>query len=598
MGAARASARFHPRKASRIAAMPRSLLASDVLYRSLTLPAAIVLLACTPAKAPPIPSEPNFPQFVDAHFASLLSYKPTRATYHGLHQHDAVLEDLSRPRIESRIAELKKELETIARLDRTKLSFDDGIDLEAIETDTRAELYDLDVLRTWERNPMMYAGLPGRSIDGLMKRNFAPATERVRSMTGRLRAVPALYVAARANLTRRPAREHTELAIRMAKGSAKFLEKQIVEWARKELSAEPPQELLTAVTAAAAAARDFATWLETELLPKSTGAYALGKEQFLTKLKYEEMIDLPLEQLLARGQKQLEKDYNDFVATAAKIDPKKSPAEVMKAVSDDHPKEDELIAFVAGSLEDARKFLIDKQLATVPSEVRPTVAETPGFARAATFASMDTPGAFESVASEAFYYVTPVEKEWDEKHKEEHLRMFNRWVTPIINVHEAFPGHYLQFLYRKGLPTKTRKLVGASSNGEGWAHYTEQMVVDEGFGGGDPRMRLAQLQEALVRDCRYVAGIQLHTAGWTVEQATKLFEERSFSETANAREEARRGTYNPTYLYYTYGKLEIQALAAEYKAKKGGTLRDFHDAFVRQGVLPIPLVKKILFRTA
>jgi uncharacterized protein (DUF885 family) len=559
--------------------------------------ASVVLFACTPAKSPAQPA-PGFAQYVDAHFAALLSFKPTRATYVGIHEHDARIEDLSRARIEARIAELKKELETIARFDRKALSFDDGIDLAAIESDVHGELYELETVRTWEKNPMTYAGLPGRSIDSIMKRNFAPGPERVKSVTGRLRGIPALYVAARANLTKAPAREHSELALRMAKGSAKFLEKQVVEWARTASGGEPPKNFLDADAEAATAARDFATWLETELLPKSNGAYALGKEQFLTKLHYEEMIELPLDELLARGQKQLDKDYNDFVATAAKIDPKKTPAEVMKAVSDDHPKEDELIKFVSDSLEDARKFIVEKNIATVPSEVRPTVAETPLFARAATFASMDTPGPFETAASEAYYYVTPVEKEWDEKHKEEHLRMFNRWVTPIINVHEAFPGHYLQFLYRKGLPTKTRKLLSVGSNGEGWAHYTEQMVVDEGFGGGDPRMRLAQLQEALVRDCRYVAGIELHTAGWTVEQATKLFEEKSFSETANAREEARRGTYNPTYLYYTFGKLEIQSLATEYKAKKGGTLRDFHDAFVRQGVLPIPLVRKILFRTS
>jgi hypothetical protein len=559
---------------------------------------ATVLLACTPqaktpdGKAPP----PVFSAFVDAHFAARLAYKPTSATHAGIHEHDGKLEDLSKNRIEARVEELKDELETIARFDRTKLSFDDAIDLEALESDIRAEFFDLAILQTWENNPMIYAGLPGRAINSIMKRAFAPGPDRVKSVKGRLAGVPALYAAAKENLVLPPAREHTELAIRMAKGSVKFLEGQVVEWAKKESGGEAPADFMDADAKAVTAAKDFAAWLEKDLLLKSTGPYALGAERFLKKLAYEEMIELPLPELLARGEQQLEKDYKDFVATAAKIDPTHTPAEVMKTISDDHPKEDELIASVAASLEDARKFVVDKGLVTLPSEVRPIVAETPGYARAATFASMDTPGAFETVATEAYYYVTPTEKEWDDKHKEEHLRMFNRWVTPIINVHEAFPGHYLQFLWRKQLPTKTRKLIGVGSNGEGWAHYTEQMVVDEGFGGGDPRMRLAQLQEALVRDCRYVAGIKLHTAGWTVDQATKLFEEKSFSETANAREEARRGTYNPTYLVYTFGKIEIQALAAEYKAKKGGTLRDFHDAFVRHGTLPLPLVKKLLLR--
>ena len=141
-------------------------------------------------------------------------------------------------------------------------------------------------------------------------------------------------------------------------------------------------------------------------------------------------------------------------------------------------------------------------------------------------------------------------------------------------------------------PTKTRKLFYCGTNAEGWAHYCEQMMVDEGFGGGDPKIRLAQLQEALLRDCRYVVGIKLHTEGWTVEQGAKLFVDKGFQEPANAYEEARRGAYNPTYLYYTFGKLEIQKLRDDYKAKKGGTLRDFHDAFVAQGGLPLPLVRR------
>jgi uncharacterized protein (DUF885 family) len=209
---------------------------------------------------------------------------------------------------------------------------------------------------------------------------------------------------------------------------------------------------------------------------------------------------------------------------------------------------------------------------------------------------MDTPGPFETKATEAFYYVTPVEKEWTKKHAEEHLRLYNPWVTAMINVHEAFPGHYLQFLYAPRFPTKVRKLVFSGTNAEGWAHYTEQMMVDEGFGGDDPRYRLAQLQEALLRDVRYVVGIKLHTEGWTVEQGAKLFQQKAFQEPANGYEESRRGAYNPTYNYYTLGKLEILALRDEYRAKKKASLKEFHDAFVAAGGLPIPLVRQILFR--
>jgi len=189
-----------------------------------------------------------------------------------------------------------------------------------------------------------------------------------------------------------------------------------------------------------------------------------------------------------------------------------------------------------------------------------------------------------------------VEADWDAKHKEEHLRLYNPYVMAMINVHEAYPGHYLQFLYAPRFPSKTRKLVFSGTNAEGWAHYAEQMMVDEGFGGGDPKIRLAQLQEALLRDVRYVVGIKLHTEGWTVEQGAKLFEEKAFQEPANAYEESRRGAYNPTYLYYTLGKIQIQQLRDDYMKATGKSLREFHDAFVSQGALPVSLVRRILLR--
>jgi uncharacterized protein (DUF885 family) len=224
------------------------------------------------------------------------------------------------------------------------------------------------------------------------------------------------------------------------------------------------------------------------------------------------------------------------------------------------------------------------------------VVETPPYARSGSFASMDTPGAFERKAKEAFYYVTPPEKEWTRKHKEEHLRLYNRPVLEVITVHEVFPGHYTQFLYAPQFPTKTRKLISVGSNAEGWAHYAEQMMIEEGFGNGDPKIRLAQLSEALLRDCRYVAAIKLHTENWTIEQAAKLFVDKGFQEPANAYEEARRGAWNPTYLYYTLGKLQIYKLREDYRKAKGSTfsLHGFHQEFIKQGSIPIELVRRIL----
>lgn len=561
---------------------------------------AVLALSCSQApgaKPAAVSPDPQFARFVDDYFEAKFAFEPSNGTETGLHRYDAKLEDRSKGAIEARIGQLKGFLARLQAVDRAKLSFDDAIDAQALEGEIRGDLLDFETLRVYERNPMPYAGLPGGAVDGLMKRDFAPAPERLRSVIARLKAIPALFAAARTNV-QNPPKEFTDLAIRMAKGSAGFFEGSVATWAKGAAGADAAlwKEFETANGTVVAAAREFAVWLEKDLLPRSKGNYAIGEANFLAKLKHDDMVEMPLAELLAKGEAQLQKDYAAFVATAKQIDPAKTPAQLMAALSDTHPTPEGLVPAVRNSVEDARRYLVEKGIVTIPSEVRPRIEETPPYARSGGFASMDTPGPFEEKATEAFYYVTPVEQDWSPEHKEEHLRLFNPWVTAIINVHEAYPGHYLQFLYAPRFPTKTRKLVFCGTNAEGWAHYAEQMMVDEGFGGGDPKYRLAQLQEALLRDARYVVGIQLHTAGWTVEQGAKLFEEKAFQEPANAYEEARRGTYNPTYLYYTLGKLEILELREAYRSRKGASLRQFHDAFVAQGGLPIPLVKKILLR--
>jgi hypothetical protein len=557
----------------------------------------LLLLAVASAAALALPPASDFSKFVDEYFEARYAFRPTEGTAQGFHQYDTKLPDLSRRAIEARIAELKRELARLGSFDRAKLSFDERIDAELLESQIRGELLTLETLRPWENNPMQYAGLPGGSINGLMKRDFAPASQRLRSAIARMKGIPAVYAAARENV-KNPPKEFTDLAIRMSRGSVGFFERAVAVWGKEAAGADAAlaREFEEANAAVIAAAGEFAAWLEKDLKTRSNGRYAIGEANFLAKLKYDDMVELTLVQLLAKGEAQLSKDYTAFVQTAKTIDPTRTPAEVMKSLSDDHPSAEDLIPAVARSVEEARQFVVDKGLVTIPSEVRPRVEETPPFARSGSFASMDTPGAYETKATEAFYYVTPVEKDWDLKHREEHLRLYNRYVVAMIDVHEVWPGHYLQFLYAPRFPTKARKLLFCGTNAEGWAHYAEQMTVDEGFGGGDPKIRLAQLQEALLRDCRYVVGVKLHTQGMTVEDGAKIFVEKGFQEPANAYEEARRGAYNPTYLYYTLGKLQIQELRDEYRKSKNATLRQFHDAFVAQGALPIPLVRRLLLR--
>jgi uncharacterized protein (DUF885 family) len=538
-----------------------------------------------------------FAVFVDDYFDAYFAAKPSEGTAAGLHQYDDRLEDGSAEAAKKRVESVKQLQARLAKLRAGPLTEDETIDALVLDGQMQAELLDLEVLRTWRTNPMGYIITPAAAIDGLMKRDFAPAATRLRSVVARLKATPAMFADLRANVDD-PPREFTDLAIRMGEGSIGFFRDTVRDWAKEAAGndADLFREFNAANDAVVKALTKTVAWMKKDLLPRSRGKYALGAETFARKLLYEELVDIPLDRLLALGEANLRRDQEAFRAAAAQIDAKKTPAKVMKALSDDHPTEADLIPSARRTIEKIRKFLVDRKIVTIPSPVRPTVLETPPYARNGSFASMDTPGAYETRATEAFYYVTPPEKDWTAKQKEEHLRLFNAPVMQIITVHEAFPGHYIQFLYAKQYPTKTRKLIACGTNAEGWAHYCEQMMVEEGYGDGDPKIRLAQLSEALLRDCRYVVGIKLHTQGMTVAEGARFFEKEGFQEPSTAYEEARRGAYNPTYLYYTLGKLQIYKLRADYRKARGAAYRleTFHNAFVRQGGLPIQLIRRIL----
>ncbi|MFL5565482.1 MAG: DUF885 domain-containing protein, partial [Gemmatimonadaceae bacterium] len=476
------------------------------------------------------------------------------------------------------------------------LALDDSIDAAIIDGAIKSELQDEEQFANWKKNPMGYVGLPGNAVDLLMKRNFAPPADRLESVTARLRGVPAVLAAMRQNIVN-PPREFTDLASRIAGGSVGFFKGDVATWATGAAGNDSAalREFTQVNDSVAVAMQSASDWLKNTMLPKSNGKFAIGAKAFADKLRYDEMVDIPLPRLLEIGEAQLDKDYKAFVATAQEVAPGKTPVEAMATLEADHPTAANLIPSAKSTVEGLRQFLIDHKIVDVPSPVRPIVTETPPYARSGSFASMDTPGAYETKATEAFYYVTPPEKDWDANHIEEHLRLFNKSVMNIITVHEVFPGHFLQFIYAPQFPTKTRKLLGAASNAEGWAHYGEQMMVEEGFGNNDPKTRLAQLSEALLRDCRWVVGMKEHTQGMSVQQgATDYFTKKCFQQPANAYEEARRGAYNPTYLYYTLGKLQIYKLRADYQKLRGAgySLREFHDAFVKQGFPPIKMGKE------
>jgi len=263
------------------------------------------------------------------------------------------------------------------------------------------------------------------------------------------------------------------------------------------------------------------------------------------------------------------------------------------------------------TLEAIRQFVIDHRIVTIPSEVRAAVEATPQYLRATSFASMDTPGPFETKATEAYYYVTPVEGDWTPKQKEEWLTAFNYYTTDIVSIHEAYPGHYVQFLWLNASnPSKVAKVFGSYAFIEGWAHYGEQMLVDEGFGASDAhkpadavraaRFRLAQSDEALLRLCRLCVSIKTHCEGMSLEDATRFFQDNCYYERQPAYLEARRGTFDPQYLLYTLGKLQILKLRRDFQRQEGKefSLRRFHDELLQHGMPPLRLLREQMLKNS
>ena len=529
--------------------------------------------------------DPLADRFFDEYY---FRFYPTAGTSAGFHQYDSKLEDYSRAAVSQRIAVLRqfeKQFEALG------VSADRDLVLGKI----RADLLELESIRSWEKNPDVYSSGITNSIFVIMSRAFAPPEDRLRSVIAREQQMPAVFAAAGENL-KNPPPIYTEIALEQLPGIIRFFEKDVPLAFQKVRDTALLDAFRKSNQAVIGALRGYQEFLKTNLLPRSKGDSRIGADNYRRKLEYEEMVDIPIERLLKIGYANLHQNQEAFRQMAKKIDPNKTAMQILDDLQKDHPAGGQLLESFRSVLAGLRAFIVQHKIVDIPSPMMPTVEETPPFMRALTSASMDTPGPYEKVATEAFFNVTLPEANWPKQQVEEHLESFNRGTIISTAIHEAYPGHYVQFLWVKQAPSKTRKLLGAGSNSEGWAHYCEQVMLDEGYGAGDPRLRLGQLQDALLRNARYIVGIEMHTGKMTFDQGVEFFVKDGYQTRANAERETKRGTSDPTYLVYTLGKLEILKLREDYKKMQGAkfTLRDFHDDFMKQGFPPIRIVRRAL----
>ena len=538
-----------------------------------------------------------------------LAAHPLQGTALGLHEYDGKITDYSRLSLDAELHRLRRFDDVLAKFDPAKLSPRQSIDLRILQAAVKKDLFEMQDMSIFERNPMVYAG--AADVNVYIKRNFAPLDDRVRSLAAIESQIPNILIAARTNLNETLPKPFVELAIQIARGSADFLKKDLVAAVSGVKDEQVRVAFQEANRKAASALNDYAAWLEREKLPKASLDFALGEEKFRRFLAQTELVDLPPEKILEIGMAQLKAEQDAFAEAAKKIDPNKSPIEVFKQIQSEHPAPEKLIPDIAKDLDNIRKYVLNRHLVSIPSDVRAKVKETPQYLRATSFASMDTPGPFEKRANEAYYYVTPTEHDWPEKQKQEWLTAFNYYTSDITSIHEAYPGHYVQFLHLNASPTsRVEKIFGSYAFIEGWAHYCEKMMLDEGFGSptnSSPseeeikraaKYRMAQADEALLRLCRLCVSIKMHTQNMSLDEATKFFQDNCYYEEKPARQEAIRGTFDPGYLHYTLGKLQILKLRDDYKAQQGDdfSLQKFHNELLNHGMLPIRLLREIMLK--
>ena len=542
-------------------------------------------------------------------------FYPTAGSRIGRHEYDGRLPDLSPASLRRQVSELNAGLEQLKAIDVGAAQSKERLSHQMLEHFLRRELFTFNEMKPLENNPMRQTAF--LNVGGYIRRDYAPITDRVRSATQVLAQVPDFLGVLDAALEQEIGPPVLEMSIESYSGMARFyredLPKALADFGDAELDHSTVSQFNLAREKAAVAVDRFVAAMESRLA-KTQGDFAIGSTLYSSMLATGEGVDLPLAEITRVGQANLDANLEQVKELAQRLSIEQGKAleqgkapeqgsasgsvnvsEIVADIGSRHPTAEALIPATRNMLEDLRQVLIDLDIITVPSDDRCLVMETPTDMRYA-FAAMDSAGAMETRATESFYYVTPVEPEWPAAQQEEWLSNFNYDTLRIISIHEVFPGHFVHHLHNRygiGLPLVNRAATSYAFT-EGWAHYAEQMMMETEYAKDKTALQLTQVLEALVRNCRYMCSIWMHTQGMSVEDATRFFMDNAYMGELPARREALRGTFDPGYLNYTLGKLMIIKLAQDYRREQASafSLKGFHDRLLSYGAPPLPLVRE------
>lgn len=553
----------------------------------------------------------KFSKMVDEFFEYYLRVNPTWATGIGAHQYDGLLDDLGQDAIEARTQNLRSYLERMQEIDTTGLSLANKIDYQILGNNIRRELFELEELRGWQRNPLLYNYIIGGSIYSLICRNFAPCDERLANVISRLRQIPRLLKQAKANLDN-PPRIYTETAIKQNRGTIKLIREDLAKLAdsvprlKKELEVEI-QKVVTAL-------EGYQKFLENELLPRSKGNFRLGNELYRKKLRYTLQSDLTPEEIVERAEKEYVRVREEMYQLALPIHQQvyydhkhkeKGEAlknivirEVLNLIAGEHPQKDELLDVCRKILNDLEKFVKNKEIIDL-SGINPLVVEwQPEFSRGVTVAGLDAPGPLDR-KQQSFYRVSPIPEDWTADQIESFLREYNYYMLQDLSIHEAIPGHYVQLYYANRFPSLVRTIFGSGTFIEGWAVYAERMMLEEGYGNFDPKLKLMQLKMYLRSIINAIIDVKIHTQNMSKREAMRLMIEGGFQEESEARDKWIRACLTSAQLTtYFVGVQEVLDLKKEYKKLKGDkfNLKEFHEKLLSYGSPPIKYLRQILLK--
>jgi hypothetical protein len=539
-----------------------------------------------PVTAPAKAEDAGWSAFASGFIESRMKADPYFAVGSGRHEFDGQMPDWSRAAFDADATQLRASLAAAEKFDATTLSATERFERDYVIWVIETQLFWQTSAEQPFRNPAWYLDRLDPSM--YLTRDYAPLPKRLEGFLGYARAVPGLAANIRANLKSPLPKAFIERGAAGFGGYATFFRDEMPGIFAQVQDEKLKKDLIEATAAAAKAMDDLTAWLESQRAT-ATNDFALGANKFQEMLRETELVDLPLEELEAIGHKDLDRNMAALKEACAMFAPKASLGACVEEMRADKPAGGS-VEGARAQLADLRKFVQDKKIVSIPNPEQALVAESPPYNRG-NFAYISIPGPYESPAVKVTYYVAPPDPKWSAAERNAYVP--GKGYLLYVSAHEVWPGHYLQSQFTNANPSRVAALWWDYSFGEGWAHYTEEMMYDEGLGAGQPEMRVGMLTNALLRDVRFLSAICLHSGCMTLAESEKMFREQAFADAGNARQQALRGTYDPGYLAYTLGKLMIRKLRTDWlAANPDATLQQFHDKFLSYGAPPVPLVRR------